>query len=161
MGIADAVATSWTAKFDWLFWRPGDAIRFTGDDGNPATTPDPLWLPRTSGTPPGVFGGTPEHTSGTSTFAGAASAILAGFYCTDKIPFSFEAEGTNPTTRSYSSFSQAANEAGRSRIYGGIHFEFSNQAGRNAGNGVGHEIVNTRLRRAGQCFGVFCQCPQL
>lgn len=32
-------------------------------------------------------------------------------------------------TRSYSRLSQAANEAGRSRIYGGIHWEYDNQDG--------------------------------
>jgi hypothetical protein len=160
MGIADSVATSWAAKFDFHFWRPGDAIRAADTDGNPATEQDPNWAPRASGAPPANFGGTPEHTSGTSTFAGAAAAILAGFYCGDDITFSFEAEGENPTWRSYHSFSEAADEAGRSRIYGGIHFEFSNQSGREAGEGIGTEIVTTRLRRAGSCHGITCRCPQ-
>lgn len=160
MGIADSVATSWTAKFDFHFWRPGDAIRAADTDGNPATEQDPNWAPRATGASPANFGGTPEHTSGTSTFAGAAAAILAGFYCRDDIAFSFVAEGANPSERSYQSFSEAADEAGRSRIYGGIHFEFSNQSGRGAGEGIGTEIVTTRLRRAGPCHGITCRCPQ-
>jgi hypothetical protein len=161
MGIADSVAASWTAKSDFHFWRPGDAIRAADTDGNPATVQDPNWTPRVSGAPPANFGGTPEHTSGTSTFAGAASTILAGFYCRDAITFSLEAEGSNPTWRSYRSFSEAADEAGRSRIYSGIHFEFSNQSGREVGIGIGTEIVTTRLRRAGPCRGLTCYCPQL
>jgi hypothetical protein len=44
---------------------------------------------------------------------------------------------TSPTlpgvTRSYTSFSQAAAEGGRSRVYGGIHYEFANLAGARAG----------------------------
>ena len=149
MGVADAVAVSWDDKYDSHYWRPGDAIRQADIDGNPATEADPTWSPRngacsaTTVASCGVFGGTPEHTSGTSTFAGAAAAILAGFYCTDAIPFSFAGEGVAPHT--YSGFAEAAREAGRSRIYGGIHFQFSNEAGREAGKGIGREIVRTRL----------------
>jgi hypothetical protein len=154
MGIADSVAASWTAKFDYHFWRPGDAIRNADTDDNPDTMEDQTWTPRN-----GSFGGTPEYTSGTSTFAGAAATILVGFYCQDNIAFAFAGElGTPP--RPYSSFTTAADEAGRSRIYNGIHFEFSNQQGREAGEKIGAEIVYTRLRRSGPCHGLTCLCPQ-
>ena len=155
MGIADAVTTSWNDKYNYRYWRPGDAIRQASTDCNPATVEDPNWNPR-----PGicsatavpfcaVFGGTPEHTSGTSTFAGAASTILASFYCTDRIPFAFAGEQSGSAPRSYAGFSQAAHEAGRSRIYGGIHFQFSNDAGREAGKEIGREIVRRRLVEVG------------
>jgi hypothetical protein len=64
-------------------------------------------------------------------------------------------------TRSYRSFSQAADEAGVSRIYLGLHFRFSKDDGLVSGQSVGREIVTTRLRRAGRCVGIFCVCPQL
>lgn len=151
MGIADSVAASWTAKFDYHFWRPGDAIRNASTDGNPATDEDPTWTPRNMS-----FGGTPEHTSGSSTFAGAAAAIFTGFYRRDDVAFSFEGElGTPP--RSYTGFTAAAEEAGRSRIYNGIHFDFSHRRGWEAGNGIGAEIVNTRLRRTRSCSGRHCR----
>jgi PAP2 superfamily len=154
MGIADSVAASWTAKFDYHFWRPGDAIRNASTDDNPDTMEDQTWTPRN-----GSFGGTPEYTSGTSTFAGAAATILVGFYCQDNIAFAFAGElGTPPCP--YSSFTAAADEAGRARIYNGIHFEFSNQHGREVGEHIGAEIVYTRLRRAGPCHGLTCLCPQ-
>lgn len=165
MGIADSVATSWTDKFNWHYWRPGDAIRQASTDGNPATEEDPNWNPRggvcsaTSVALCPVFGGTPEHTSGTSTFAGAASTILAGFYCTDRIGFSFAGEQSGSPTRSYDSFSEAAREAGRSRIYGGIHFQFSNDAGRAAGKEIAREIVRTRLVEAGARVTSSSLCP--
>ncbi|MFB8829780.1 hypothetical protein ACE0DR_11605 [Azotobacter sp. CWF10] len=41
-------------------------------------------------------------------------------------------------TRSFGSFEEAAQEAGRSRIYGGIHFEFANQDGL----ALGHEVAS-------------------
>ena len=49
--------------------------------------------------------------------------------------------------RSFASFSDAATEAGRARIFAGIHFEFSNQAGQAAGRGVGDEILANALLR--------------
>jgi PAP2 superfamily len=156
MGVADAVVTSWNDKFNWHYWRPGDAIRQASTDGNPATEEDPGWSPRSGACAIGAdlatcntFGGTPEHTSGTSTFAGAASTILASFYCRDRIAFSFAGEQPGSPARSYRKFSQAAREAGRSRIYGGIHFQFSNAAGRRAGKKIAKEIVRTRLLAAG------------
>ena len=54
-------------------------------------------------------------------------------------------------TRHYDSFSAAAAEAGRSRVGGGIHFEFSNQAGLVAGRGVSAEVLagSLLLKRGG------------
>jgi hypothetical protein len=157
IGIADAVKVSWTDKFNHQFWRPGDAIRNASIDGNDATDEDPVWNPRNGActNPPtcSVFGGTPEHMSGTSTFAGAASTILAGFYCRDDIAFAFTGEQPGSPPRSYHGFKEAAREAGQSRIYGGIHFQFSNDAGREAGKGLAKEILRTRLVLADHCSG--------
>jgi hypothetical protein len=71
--------------------------------------------------------------------------VLAGFFCTDRVAFSFAGEQVGSAPRSYSGFAEAAREAGRSRIYGGIHFQFSNDLGREAGKALGREIVRTRL----------------
>ncbi len=166
-GIADAVAVSWTDKFMTHYWRPGDAIRQAGTDDNLATEEDATWNPRngicTSATLTtcSVFGGSPEHTSGTSAFAGAAAEILAGFYCTDGVPFAFSGEQADSTPRSYGGFAEAAREAGRSRVYGGVHFQFSNDAGREAGKSIGQEIVRTRLLRVGAEPGAGAACTRM
>ena len=47
--------------------------------------------------------------------------------------------------RSFSRFSAAADEAGRSRIYGGIHYEFDNREGLALGRAVGDEVCRRRL----------------
>lgn len=162
MGIADSVTVSWGDKFDWQYWRPGDAIRQASADGNPATVEDASWNPRNGTCASAVlascpiFGGTPEHTSGTSMFAGSSSAILASFYCTDKIAFSFTGDQVGSPPRAYGGFREAALEAGRSRIYGGIHFQFSNESGREAGREIGREIVRTRLVPDGSRPQPFC-----
>ena len=65
----------------------------------------------------------------------------------DTKPFSASSDKLPGVERAYTGLSQAAAEAGQSRIYGGIHFQFSNDAGREAGKSIGQEIVRTRLLR--------------
>jgi hypothetical protein len=43
--------------------------------------------------------------------------------------------------RQFTSFEQAAEEAGRSRIFGGIHYEFTNQAGQTLGRDVAAAVL--------------------
>jgi hypothetical protein len=140
MAIADAVRVSWEAKATSFTWRPTTAIRQAGGDGNPATAPDAAWTSRI-----GSVGGSPEYNSGTSTFGGAASAAIEGFYCHKTVAFSFQTDLAPGGPRSYANPLQAAREAGRSRIFQGIHFQFSNEDGRRAGRGIGSEIVRTML----------------
>jgi hypothetical protein len=117
-------------------------VRNADADGNPDTVADPYWTPRN-----GSFGSSPEHTSGQSTFAGSTSTVLARFYCRDRIAFTFEGDDAIAGPRRFASFSAAARQAGRARIFAGIHFEFSNQAGQTAGRAVAREIAKTRLLR--------------
>ena len=155
MALGDAVIPAWRGKADFRFWRPGTAIAEADSDGNPLTVADPGWVPRN-----GSLGSSPEHASGQSTFAGAGSTILAGFYCTDFLAFSFEGDDAITGPRAFDSFSAAAFEAGRARILAGIHFEFSNQAGQRAGRGLANEILTTRLQRLRRPFGPKPWCPQ-
>lgn len=147
MAMADTVAPTYTTKFLYRFWRPTTAIREADTDGNPATAQDASWSPR-AGTP----GSSPEHWSGHSSFSAAAAGVLAGFFCQDAVPFTLKTD-TAPggAARTYPSFSAAAAEAGRSRVLGGIHFEFSNQAGLSAGRGIaGDVLAHALLLRLGQ-----------
>ena len=88
------------------------AINLGDLDGNPLTVADPSWRPLIV-TPP-----FPEYTSGHSTFSGAAAAILTAEFG-DNYAFTTGTSSTNPAiagvTRSFSSFTDAAEEAGRSR----------------------------------------------
>lgn len=155
MAMGDSVIPAWASKFDSRFWRPATAIQNASTDGNPLTVEDQNWIQRNSS-----IGGSPEHTSGQSTFAGAGSTVLAGFYCTDNIEFTFTGDNAIAGPRTFESFSDAAREAGRARIMAGIHFEFSNQAGQKAGRGVGSEIVTESLQRLRPLRGRGPKCPQ-
>ena len=141
MALADGTITAWDSKYTFHFWRPTTSIQNAGTDGNPDTVEVPNWTPRN-----GSIGGSPEHTSGQSTFAGVGSTILAGFHCNDNIEFTFEGDNAIAGPLTYASFSDAARDAGRARIFAGIHFEFSNQTGQAAGRGVAREILATALK---------------
>jgi len=154
MAESDVVAPTFATKFNFHSWRPGTAIQHADMDGNPLTDVDPVWTPRAGG-----FGSTPEHTSGHSSFAGAAVTVLRGFFCEDRLRFTLDSDSLPGHPRTYSSLSAVEAEAGRSRIYGGIHFEFSNQGGLATGRGVAREILARRLLllRGPTHFG---ECPR-
>ncbi|WP_179130999.1 vanadium-dependent haloperoxidase [Candidatus Entotheonella palauensis] len=141
MALADASISVVHDKFTYHFWRPATAIREASTDGNPDTVEDVNWNPRN-----GSIGGSPEHTSGQSAFAGVGSTILASFYGDDNITFEFTGDNAIAGSRVFASFSDAAREAGRSRILAGIHFEFSNQAGQETGRGVAREVLTSALQ---------------
>ncbi len=123
---ADAAICCWDTKYADSRWRPITAIQNADKDGNASTTADSTWTPLLT-TP--MF---PTYTSGHSTFSGAAAAVLTSFYG-DNYAFSTTSPGLADVTRSFTSFTQAADEAGMSRIYGGIHFMSDNTAGLAAG----------------------------
>ncbi|MDZ4850832.1 MAG: hypothetical protein SGI77_16210 [Pirellulaceae bacterium] len=87
----------------------------------------------------------------------AADAVLTSFFGSD-LHFSATSDGHNGftqrplsdqqvKTRWFNSFKQAANEAGRSRIYGGIHFAFDNSAGLTAGRSIGSFVIEHLLEK--------------
>ncbi|KAA5543071.1 vanadium-dependent haloperoxidase [Roseiconus nitratireducens] len=153
IALADAGIAAWDAKYHYDLWRPIDAIRQADTDGNPATTPDPDWLPLVQNPP------FPTYTSGHSSFSGAADAVLTEFFGSN-VHFTSQLDGHNApaqrplaeeliVTRSFTSFTQAAEEAGMSRIYGGIHFDFDNTAGLQSGRAVGKHVMGTMLSATG------------
>lgn len=162
IGMSDAVAPTITTKFNFKHWRPVTAIREASTAVNPATVPDATWVPRA-----GLPGGTsPEYISGHSSFAAVGGTILRNFFCDDSIRFSLQtdvpATATTPnSTRTFDTFTEAANESGRSRILGGVHFEFSNQDGMKLGRGVALEVLDTALLRTqGETHHNHGHCPK-
>jgi hypothetical protein len=135
VSLADAGIVCWEGKFGYSYWRPITAIHDADLDGNPDTAPDRTWQSLLT-TPP-----FPSYASGHSSFSGAAAAALARFFGNDAIRFSIRSDGTPDVIRSYAGFWAAAQEAGRSRIYGGIHYEFDNQEGLRTGRAVAEYIA--------------------
>jgi hypothetical protein len=98
-----------------------------------------------------------SYVSGHSTLSAAAAEILKRFAGDDYFGESFTVlPGTSlvepgltpglPITLSWRTFSEAADEAGMSRRYGGIHFENDDLAGRTLGRRVGAEVWSKAMR---------------
>ncbi|MGF1493408.1 MAG: DUF6851 domain-containing protein [Microcoleaceae cyanobacterium] len=92
-----------------------------------------------------------EYTSGHSAFSGAGATILELFTGSDQFGASVTFEpgesrfepGITPqeeTTLAWETFSEAADEAGISRIYGAIHFDDGDLNGRTLGQQVGANV---------------------
>jgi len=140
LALADAAIASWDCKYQFHYWRPIEGIRAAPPDADPARRGDPAWTPLLA-TPP-----FPSYTSGHSTFSGAAAAVLANYFGTDAVRFTVGSDALPGVTRSFTRFSEAAAEAGRSRIYGGIHWEFDNSAGLASGRALGDYVSRSYLR---------------
>ena len=151
LSLADAAISAWDAKYFFDLWRPIDAIRKADTDSNPATTAKADWTPLLN-TP-----SFPSFTSGHSTFSGAAAEVLSSVFG-ESYAFSTLADRgaagiwpppddvTGLAKRSFTTFDAAAEEAGVSRIYGGIHYSFDNTAGLTAGHAIGQLVVNSALQ---------------
>ena len=139
LASADAYIVDFENKYFYEFWRPISAIRAADTDGNPGTTADPTW-DSLVGTPPA-----PDYPSGHSGQGGAMSEVLARFFG-DAISFTTTSTTQPGVTRSFSSFSRAAQENGNSRIYIGFHFRHAVTQGIKLGGKVGKVAFNHYLR---------------
>jgi|JI6StandDraft_1071083.scaffolds.fasta_scaffold01395_17 membrane-associated phospholipid phosphatase len=142
LASADAGIASWEAKVFYDTWRPMIAINTADTDGNVDTIADGAWAPLI---PTPSFG---AYTSGHSAFSMAAATILANYFG-DNTPIVVESESpflTPGLTRSFNSFTDAAEEAGMSRIYGGIHWESDNIDGAILGENVGNFVYGNFLQ---------------
>lgn len=139
--VADAYISSFDAKFFYNFWRPVTAIRAGDTDGNPNTIADLGWSSFLI-TPP-----IPDNSSGHAVAGAAAATVLAQFFDTDNIPFT---STSGPPfafiTRSFDSFSQAAQENADSRVYAGIHFRSATVDGLRQGKQVGRFVFDHSLK---------------
>ena len=121
----DGLQATLNGKFLYGLWRPVTAIREAERDGNAATAADPTWLPLLA-TPP-----YPSYPGNMTCLASTGSRTLQRLFGRDDFRFSVTWTGTGGAadiTRPYNGFRELANEQARSRIYGGIHFEFDHQA---------------------------------
>lgn len=149
LAMADGYIGSFGTKYLYNFWRPVTAIQLADTDGNPNTDVDPTWTPLVP-TPP-----IPDHDSAHSVEGGAAARVLMRFFGTDLISFqtcslTLPAGSTcndaAPVMRSYTSFTQAAEENGVSRILVGFHFRHAVQQGVEHGRRIGNLAVTKFLR---------------
>ncbi|MCG9886269.1 MAG: vanadium-dependent haloperoxidase [Cyanobacteria bacterium] len=162
--LLDASIAAWDVKRTYDSQRPITGIAALFGDrpveawGGPGkgtqTIPANQFLPYqalTAPTPPFA-----EYVSGHSTFSAAAATILQRVTGSDRFGNSFtQPAGANrfdggvspqqPVTLAWDTFTAAAQEAGISRLYGGIHIAAGNEAGQTLGQRVGDAVWNRAI----------------
>lgn len=129
---ADAFTACWESKYEYDLLRPITVIR---------ELYDPAWN-SPIGTP-----NFPEYTSGHSVQSGAASTVLEHFL--GDVAFddrTHENDLTPRQARHFDTFEEAANEAGISRMYGGIHFRAAIDNGLAQGRCIGTRVTALQFR---------------
>ncbi len=151
--MLDASIAAWECKHYYNSVRPVSAIRYLFENDNVQAWAGPckgtktiqgkLWQSYID-TPP-----FPEHVSGHSTFSRAAAVVLKNFTGSDEFGGCYEfCKGSSKLepncnvpcvdiNLTWPTFSVAAEQAGMSRLYGGIHFRKGNEAGQKLGNAIG------------------------
>jgi membrane-associated phospholipid phosphatase len=147
LSFADSAIAFYDAKYTYQLWRPVTAIRLADTDGNPATVADPNWLPLAGNTP-----ADPSYPGAHSTISAAGADVLASFFG-DQQSFSVTSPALPGVTRSFDSFSAAANEAGLSRIYAGVHTRLDHVAGLTLGHDVASFVLHNALLPAHDSSG--------
>jgi hypothetical protein len=120
------------SKLHYSFWRPITAIRNADKDGNPATEPDPDWLPLMA---------TPNHGEypcGHCMNAGAVAELMTNLggekpaWGVRVASFSLPTSVTQVTP----DWNEWARQVNYSRTLGGVHYRFSNEAGEQLGRNL-------------------------
>ena len=134
MALADGYVAMVASKNYYNFWRPVTAIR-TGIDKN--------WTPLVP-TPPNQ-----DYPSGHSIESGAAAEVLKQVFgdqvsfqdCSTTLPVGSRCDDPKPIMRSYTSFTQAADENAYSRVLVGFHFRNATKVGTEYGRQIGARAV--------------------
>lgn len=130
ISLADGFISCWYAKYKYVHIRPETYIENHIDQD---------WDPFIQ-TPP-----FPEFPSGHSVISAAAATALTHLFG-DNYAFSDSTQLIlGLPVRKFKSFYEASNEAGMSRMYGGIHFRPANEFGAQQGREVG-QLVASRLK---------------
>jgi hypothetical protein len=127
MSVADALITVWHAKYVYGFWRPITAINLADTDGNPATSPDPSWVPLVA-TP-----NYPEYPSGYSAYTSTESHALENLFATRHLQMTLISTAVPGTQRFYDSGSALRQDVVDARVWLGIHFRTADTASRDLG----------------------------
>lgn len=141
LAASDAAVTCWAAKYTFNFWRPQHAIHSGALDGNQETVGDPGWTPLFP-TPPH-----PDYLSGHATNSSAMATMLELFFGDNPGQAIVAASPTNPGfRRQWRTFSEGVEEVVDARIYAGLHFRTSDEAGAQVGRRVARFVFEHALR---------------
>jgi hypothetical protein len=155
---ADAQMSVMNSKYRFLFWRPVTAIDPSAvvadgfgpvpgfDDGNPATFEEAGWRPLVT-TP-----NHPEYPSAHGSMTGAMAEVFSEFMGTQYINLDihgFDANGTPGNlnaVRHFDTAEQLRSEIIEARLWAGLHYRGSTEAGVKLGRKVAHYDLDHAFR---------------
>ncbi len=142
MTDSDAGIACFDSKYHYLFWRPVTAIRNAGIDGNAATVADPTWTPLL------VTPNHPEYPAAHGCLTAAESEVYAEVLGTHHIDIDIQgALGSTSTalavTRHYSTVEELQKEIVNARVWAGLHYRGSAEAGVT----IGRDVARWSLKR--------------
>jgi hypothetical protein len=160
---ADAQISMMHAKYHYLFWRPVTSIDLTSvtsdgfgpvpgfDDANPATAEQAGWRPLLT-TP-----NHPEYPSAHGSLTSAVAAVFSAALCTKHI--NVDIHGFDPTgpagnlnaVQHFDTADALRMQIGNARIWGGIHYRFSTDAGVDLGRSVARYDLGHGLAGGDDC----------
>ncbi len=163
VAMLDASIVAWYVKYFWpagpastnradllRLWRPESAVQQALTDGNMSTATEPRWQPLSAKRDGSNFSPSfPAYVSGHATFGAAHARAMRDFYKRDDIAFTATTEDPHATrdangvvrTRDFKSFTEAALENGRSRVYLGVHYQWDANGGYQAGIAVADAVA--------------------
>ena len=158
---ADALMSMINSKYRFLFWRPVTAIDPTSvtadgfgpvpgfDDGNAATVEEPGWRPLVT-TP-----NHPEYPGAHGMNTSAMAEVFSEFLGTNDIDLDihgFDAAGPPGNlnaVRHYDTTDELRTEIVNARLWGGIHYRFSTEAGVQLGRKIAQYGLNHAFKPTG------------
>ncbi len=138
MAFDDAAHAMVAAKLHYNYWRPITAIRNGAHDGNDFTRPDPAWLPLL---PTPNFS---EYPCGHCTVAAAIAEVMTAEVGNRPASGVRVMSLAIPTSvvQALPTWDEWAQEVSDSRIYGGVHYRFSNEAGERIGRRAARIVLD-------------------
>jgi hypothetical protein len=131
--VANAMIETFRLKLELGYWRPFQAIPAAGDDGNPATDPQEVWVPLV---PNPAY---PEYTSGHAAATAPFAEVLRRTFGDD-----VTLRLANPVLgveREYSDLTSLEHDALDSRVWGGLHFRDAMDDGYRLGHKTAGRVI--------------------
>jgi hypothetical protein len=139
----DALIAVMDSKYHYGLWRPVTAIRNGDIDGNDATAREAGWSSLIDSPMH------PEYPSGHGVLAGAVAVVVQADAGKAPLPVLATSSPTlKGATRRWTRIEDFEREVGDARVYAGIHYRFSVDAGLELGRKVG-ELTVTRFANGG------------
>ncbi|MGC3960038.1 MAG: vanadium-dependent haloperoxidase [Verrucomicrobiota bacterium] len=131
LALADSRIAEWDAKYFYLYWRPITALN--ADPDGVVRNNYTAWRPTIL---------TPNHPSYPSGHSGTVVGIeVLRAYFGDANTLTLHTTTAGEPPRTVTSLTQIEIENGLSRVYGGIHFSFDNEAGQILGYNVAARVL--------------------